>query len=78
VSKIDIANHPERPTWGSDHTNANTLQDSKLRRFAGVGSLPLSGDTLLFLEIGNLYHEDQSGPNHGNEEKRKEIQKPAT
>src|SRR4051794_28439844 len=55
VSKIDIANHPDRPSW-LDHTNANTLKIKLAASLVGVSGIHL---LKTFIELSG---------HHGNEE----------
>jgi uncharacterized protein (TIGR00645 family) len=55
VSKIDIANHPDRPTW-LDHTNANTLKIKLAASLVGVSGIHL---LKTFIELsGHHGHEE--------------------
>lgn len=53
VSKIDIADHPDRPEW-LEQTNANTLKIKLASSLVGVSGIHLLKS---FIEIGEAAHE---------------------
>lgn len=53
VSKIDIADHPDRPEW-LEQTNANTLKIKLASSLVGVSGIHLLKS---FIEIGEASHE---------------------
>lgn len=52
VSKIDITNHPDRPTW-LDSTNANTLKIKLASSLVGVSGIHL---LKTFIELSGNHH----------------------